>query len=255
MKRIMILVSVFICFIGIGKVDALSYYESVNINVAFTEDIDIKTIELVKATILFPNGKQENLNLFKSENFSKTYNNIPKGEIKFMYGHIEDDLIAKFLVTGKTIKYVDDSSIDLKIIVEKNNSVGTSQVNLTDDQLNIISGGRVEADPFYNRKIKLNDLGEFEYADVVTTTTTTSPVISSVSGEETTSLNDETTSTDAVKTSVIITEKTTKKQEEVDSEETEEKNDKIRKIMIIIMLSIVGVAVLYISVKIMKANK
>lgn len=258
-KKILIIITLLMCFMGINKVDALRYYENVNISTAFTENVDPFSISEITVSISLPTEEEKIVTLTQKNNYQASLSEIPKGTIEFLYGIVDDDRLGNYPVTGSVIKYPDNSSLDVKIVVDKKISGTTKQIIFNEDQLNIIKGGRIEKDPIKDKKIEVLPDGTLRYVDLEVTTS------KSTLKEETTSKSDvveDDIDEDDGDYDVNLGETTTRIIRESYSRTTKEiitedgkRNNVIEKVLLFVLIGVVLTLLLFASVKILRANK
>lgn len=249
MKKVLIILIALITITSINSVYALSYYDSVNITAVFSEEVDPYSIDTITVSLGLPTEEEKVVELKLSDSFSKDIIEIPKGNIEFLYGIVDDDRLSEYTVTGNVIKTPNNSDLEIKIVVSKTQNNEVSSKDLTEDQYNIIQGGKIKSDKDYGKILVKNEDGTYSYK---------SKDNQSTDDEQ----NDNGLDIDLSEDNTTITTKkieVNKTSEEIKQEREEkrikEKNSIIAKILFTIIGVVLLCAVVFASVKIMNANK
>lgn len=253
MKKILSILIILISIVGINSVYGLSYYDSVNITAVFSEEVDPFLIDTITVSLGLPTEEEKIVELKQTENFSIDVSEIPKGNVEFLYGIVDDDRLSEYTVSGNIIKNPNNSTLDLKIVVSKTPYGEPSSKDLTEDQYNIIRGGKIKADKDYGKILVRNEDGTFSYKSKEELST--GEIESEEDGDDglDIDLSEENSTTTTKKIQETKTPEEIKKEKE--QEKINKKNNMITRILFIIIGVVILCVLLFVSVKIMNANK
>lgn len=253
MKKILSILIILISIVGINSVYGLSYYDSVNITAVFSEEVDPFLIDTITVSLGLPTEEEKIVELKQTENFSIDVPEIPKGNVEFLYGIVDDDRLSEYTVSGNIIKNPNNSTLDLKIVVSKTPYGEPSSKDLTEDQYNIIRGGKIKADKDYGKILVRNEDGTFSYKSKEELST--GEIESEEDGDDglDIDLSEENSTTTTKKIQETKTPEEIKKEKE--QEKINKKNNMITRILFIIIGVVILCVLLFVSVKIMNANK
>lgn len=226
MKKILLLIMAIMLMIT-PRVNALTFYESVTVNTSFSEEIDINSIEKIYVTLEDATQEAKVYTLKQEDGFSTVLTNIAAGTLRFDYGVVDNDKIGKYKITGNVNISSDYKTATVNLLVE--NQINNSHDNeLSDEVLDII---------YDNKK---------------TTTTTTKKVEVNNDTEIVIGGNNESTTTTSTQ---IIDSENNDKIEEEKKVQNRKKNDLIGIVIFSILGIIILIGLLFVIVKISKANK
>ena len=135
MKKILLsfLVLMIVSFIFIPKTYALNYYNSVNIKTAFSEDINLESINWIEVHLEDSTEYSKEYFLEKDKNFTLNLENVPVGPYNFRYGVVNDDQIGYYKVSADIVINEEANIVDVTILVTLQNNQTYENSSLNND--------------------------------------------------------------------------------------------------------------------------
>ncbi len=220
MKKIFLLIIIWLSgIIFIPNTLAINYYDNVEVTTVFDESIEIDDIKQIEIAYVDATGYTKYFILKKENNFEYTLENVPVGDdISVEYGVVDNDYIGYYNISSEL--NVEDNTANLVILVTITNNEKNSNIPEEIKEM-------LESSSNYNDVSDENDLDD----------------------------NIEITTTQVKTTSKEEEKEKEKEQEEKEQEEHNKKSNMIG----IILFSTIGlvllIAILYATIKIIKANK
>ena len=232
MKKIFIItiLSFFSMLLYIPNTNAVAFYTNVTINTAFDESIDLNNIEWIEVFIEDSTEYSRSYVLEKDNNFTLNVKDVPIGPFIFQYGVVNDDEIGYYRVSADININKETETVVVTVIVTLQNNQVYDRIPLTEDDVNNIIGSDEEED-----NITIDEDDE-EDEDIV---------IGSDKSEE----NEDEDILDEIK------EEREKEKLEKEKEENRKKSNLIARIMFSIIGIVIIIGVLFVTIKISRANK
>lgn len=232
MKKIcaFMILAFFSMLICIPKTYAITYYEDVNIRAAFDESIDINNIEWVEVFIEDSTEYSKSYILNKYNNFTLNVDDVPIGQFIFQYGVVNDDEIGYYRVSADININNETKTVDVNVIVTLQNNQVYERIPLTENDVNNVVGSNTNKDETTNDNREDDEI-----------------IIGGYESEKNDS--DEEEIPDEIK------EAREKEKREREKEEKRKKSNMIGRIMFSIIGIILAIGIIFVTIKISRANK
>lgn len=228
---IFMILAFFSVLIYIPNAYAITYYEDVTIRTAFDESININNIEWIEVFIEDSTEYSKSYILNKYNNFTLNVDDLPIGQLIFQYGVVNDDEIGYYRVSADINIYNETKKADVYVIVTLQNNQVYERIPLTEEDVNNIIGSNTNEDETLKDNNNKNDeiiIGKNE---------------SEKNDSEEEEIPDE------------IKEAREKEKLEQKKEENRKKSNMIGRIMFSIIGIILAMGIIFVAIKISRANK
>lgn len=228
------IIAIISLFVLIPNIYAINYYNSVNIKTVFEENIDVENIESIEVVLEDSSEYSKEYLLEKDKNFSLNLENIPSGPIYFRYGVVNNDEIGYYNVSADINLNEQLGIAEVVVTVVLQNNEVRQHVTLTPEDIEKINGSSSTTN-------KIND-DQDEDSEVI--------IDDDDRSEE---KNDKNKNNEEV--SDEIKEAREKEARDKEKAETRKKNKIIGRILFSIIGIFLLIAIIFVAIKISRANK